>query len=129
MAHCPNYHSMVNDCSFPFPHFITSLPKSSSINESICGVSSPCWKSVAWGLHVERDNVHFHKAWHLQPCYKLQWCQCQEKKLACGVVSSWPQHPKSFIAIHWKQSGKELHIPEITVSLSPWDHSKVVPHT
>lgn len=36
-------------------------------------------------------------------------------------------HPKSRIAIHWKQSGKELHIAEITVSLSPWDHYEVLP--
>lgn len=72
-----------------FPHFITSLSKSNSINQSISRVTPPCWKS--WWLHIERDNVQFHKAWHLQPCYKLQWCQCQETKLAYGLVSRWPQ--------------------------------------
>lgn len=86
-----NYHSTVNNIPLPFPHFITCMSKSSSINQSICGMTPPRWKSVRWWLHMERGNVQFHKAWHLQPCHKLQWCQCQEKKLACGSVSSWPQ--------------------------------------
>lgn len=76
---------------FLFPHFITSMSKTSRINKSICRVTPSHWKSVIWWHHVKRDNVQFHKAWHLQPCYKLQWCQCQEKKLAFGLVSSWPQ--------------------------------------
>lgn len=76
---------------FPFPHFIISLSKSSSINQSICSLTPPCCKSVTFWLHMERDNVQFHKARHLWPGYKLQWCQCQEKKLACVLVSSWPQ--------------------------------------
>lgn len=78
---------------FPFPHFIISLSKSSSINQSICRVTPPCWKSVTFWLQMERDNVEFHKAWHLWPGYKLQCCQCQDKKLACVLVASWPQPP------------------------------------